>query len=92
MMFSRDKEYPMIALPSFLFFPLLIVFFISAAALVYFVLLQEPKQGGLSTSMGGGGGSELLNARGQTGGLVRLTLYTGGTFLFVAFLLSTVKL
>jgi preprotein translocase subunit SecG len=83
----------MIALPSFLFFPLLIVFFISAAALVYFVLLQEPKQGGLSTSLGGGGGgSEMLNARGQTGGLVRLTLYTGGIFLFVAFLLSTVRL
>ncbi len=82
----------MIALPSFLFFPLLIIFFVSAAALVYLVLLQEPKQGGLSTSMGGGGGSELLNARGQTGGLVRLTLYIGATFLLVAFLLSTVKL
>jgi preprotein translocase subunit SecG len=82
----------MIALPSFLFFPLLIIFFVAAAALVYLVLVQEPKQGGLSTSLGGGGGSEMLNARGQTGGLVRLTLYAGGIFLFVAFLLSTVRL
>ncbi len=83
----------MIALPAFLFFPLLIVFLLSAVALVYLVLVQEPKQGGLSTSMGGsGGGSDLLSGRGQTGGLVRLTFYAGGTFLFVAFLLSLVKL
>lgn len=82
----------MIALPSFLFYPLLIIFFIIAAALVYLVLLQEPKQGGLSTSLGGGGGADMLNARGQTGGMVRLTLYAGGGFLFVAFLLSLVKL
>jgi preprotein translocase subunit SecG len=82
----------MISLPSFLFFPLLILFFLDAAVLVYFVLLQEPKQGGLSTSLGGGGGSDMLNARGQTGGMVRLTIYAGGAFLFIAFLLSAVKL
>jgi preprotein translocase subunit SecG len=82
----------MISLPAFLFFPLLIIFFVLAAALIYLVLLQEPKQGGLSTSLGGGGGSEMLNARGQTGGLVRLTLYAGAGFLLVAFLLSLIKL
>ena len=82
----------MISLPAFLFIPLLILFFITSATLVYFVLLQEPKQGGLSTSLGGGGGSDMLNARWQTGGMVRLTIYVGAAFLLIAFLLSLVKL
>jgi preprotein translocase subunit SecG len=68
---------------------LMVLFFLVSFCLVVVVLLQSGKGGGLAAGFGGAGtGFELLGGRQTASFLHRATMWLGGAFLAVAFVIA----